>query len=67
VIIGKEVTLGKNTKIGIGARVTNGVTIGPDSVIKIGEIILKDMIYKMVFKRGAWIYREDSLNHKNED
>jgi hypothetical protein len=25
------------------------------------------MVYKMVFKRGAWIYREDSLNREKED
>ncbi|HAZ06081.1 MAG TPA: hypothetical protein DCY58_07270, partial [Acetobacterium sp.] len=67
VIIGKDVTIGHHTKIGMGARVTNKVTIGSGSIIKIGEIILKDMIYKMVFKRGAWIYREDSLDHKNEE
>jgi hypothetical protein len=48
----------------MGAKITDQIKIAPESVIKIGEIVLKDMVYKMVFKRGAWIYREDTLNNK---
>lgn len=59
VTIGSGVTVKSGTYIGLGAILKDGITVAEDRIIQTGEILVKDMVMKMVYKRGAWIYREN--------
>ena len=57
--IGHEVTVKDHTFIGHSATLKDKITIAAGTVIQTGEIVVKDMVMKMVYKRGAWIYKEN--------
>lgn len=57
--IGREVTVRDHTFIGHSATLKDKITIAAGTVIQTGEIVVKDMVMKMVYKRGAWIYKEN--------
>ena len=57
--VGSGAVVGRGTFIGQSATLKNGVKIADNTVIQTGEIVVKDMVMKMVFKRGAWIYKEN--------
>ena len=57
--IGREVTVKDHTFIGHSATLKDSITIAAGTVIQTGEIVVKDMVMKMVYKRGAWIYKEN--------
>ncbi|MDO4288349.1 MAG: hypothetical protein Q4C55_04085 [Eubacterium sp.] len=56
---GSRVSVGAHSFIGQSATLKDGVKIAENTVIQTGEIVVKDMVMKMVFKRGAWIYKEN--------
>lgn len=57
--IGSQVTVEPRTFIGHSATLKDKITIAAGTVIQTGEIVVKDMVMKMVYKRGAWIYKEN--------
>ncbi|MEG0379370.1 MAG: hypothetical protein RR614_12910 [Eubacterium sp.] len=57
--IGSGVSVGDKTFIGLSATLKDDIKIAPKTVIQTGEIVVKDMVMKMVYKRGAWIYKEN--------
>ncbi|MEG0309277.1 MAG: hypothetical protein RR841_04140 [Eubacterium sp.] len=57
--IGSGVTILDHTFIGLSATLKDNITIASGTVIQTGEIVVKDMVMKMVYKRGAWIYKEN--------
>ena len=59
--IGREVTVKDHTFIGHSATLKDKITIAAGTVIQTGEIVVKDMVMKMVYKRGAWIYKENEV------
>lgn len=57
--IGRGVTIGEHCVLGPGVILRDGVTIREGTVLAEGEIVLKDLVTKMVFKRGRWVYKEE--------
>ncbi len=57
--IGCRTEIGSHTFIGQSATLKDRVRIAEKTVIQTGEIVVKDMVMKMVYKRGAWIYKEN--------
>lgn len=64
VTIGYNVTVGAGCYIGAGAILKDGITIGENKIVQTGDIVVKDMVLKMVYKRGAWIYAEDGPENR---
>lgn len=57
--IGRQVTVEHRSFIGASATLKDNITIATGTILQTGEIVVKDMVMKMVYKRGAWIYKEN--------
>ncbi len=62
--IGSGVLVEPRCFIGQSATLKDNITIAGGTVIQTGEIVVKDMVMKMVYKRGAWIYKENGIPEK---
>lgn len=57
--IGRGVTIGADCKLAPGVILRDAVTIREGTILAEGEIVLKDLVTKMVYKRGRWVYKEE--------